>query len=189
MDPYVDERLKLIYKEAMEILREHQKYLLKYNDESCLSKAMYPINEVIVNSRSKSRRGCCKYNGYSYISCSIEISEYMLKLPEVEILTTMIHELLHTFKDSKGHGGSWAWRASYLKEQTGLNIQRCRSIEGSSEAIKETNKVKPWMLIFKCERCDHEVVRSKNSRFGKHPEYYRCSCGGSFKKVDKEVSI
>lgn len=191
-NPYVDEELKDIYKKAISIIKEHQKGLLKYNDETCLSKAMTPISNVLVNKRSNmSRRGCCKFNRRCN-NCIIEISKYMLSLPEDEILTTMIHEILHTFKDSEGHGSQWTWRARYLSEKTGLNIQRVRHIDGSDEAIqslKEENASKPWMYKYRCTGCGKEVVKSKNSKFGKFYQHYKCgSCGGLFEKLDKSES-
>lgn len=131
----IDPRLRGIAKEANDILRQHKKILLKYNDSNDFKKEMYTIREIRVNNRSTSRRGCMKHVTSNIVD--IEISDYMFVFPDKEILTTMLHEMLHCFRDSKGHEGNWKWRANVLSNLTGLNIRRTRSIEDEYTLRKE----------------------------------------------------
>lgn len=183
----VDSRLDSIYNEAMSILKDYEKDLLRYSEYSSLTSAMRNIDSVSINRRSKSRRGCCKFKGTC--GASVEISEYMLDLPEKEVLTTMIHELLHTFKDSRGHTGNWLRRANFIKNVTGYNVTRVRTIEGEYEIRKNyyeelDKKREAHTIIHKCNNCGCEIVRHRETNFTKHPERYRCSqCGGKFQRV------
>lgn len=198
----VDQELKLIYVQAMEILEKNKGELLKYCDTTSLKKMMRPIIEVKVNRRlNLDRRGCCKYRASG---CIIEISEYMLRLPEKEVLTTMVHELLHTFTDARGHKGNWLWRANILKDKTGLDISRTRSIEGDWEARRETNlanmgrrvqvndsapvqlQMNKTTQVFRCMNCGQTVKRTSNCKFTRNYKDYRCgACHGEFEKVEE----
>ncbi len=203
----VDSRLQHIYDEAMQIIKDNQKELLKYNDERCLSKAMRKVVSVNINTKATCRRGCMKpRSGYTAI---IEISEYMLAFPEKEILTTMVHELLHCFKDSKGHEGQWKWRANLLREKTGLNITRIRSIENEGELHRKFNEEKRAeriekykrktdtirrksnkQIVCRCDKCGIELIRTKETRFTKNPQrYHHTGCGGHFTRVGVRVEL
>lgn len=174
----IDKELQNIYNEAMGIIETHKETLLKYNDTTSIKKAMYNIERVVVNRRVTSRRGCMKYVGPDTVS--IEISGYMLKYPDKEVVTTMVHELLHCFRDSRGHKGNWKWRANILKESTGLNIVRCRSIEAEEPVIKTAKPV----IKCRCKNCGYIIERTSNCKFTRHPERYtHRHCGGSFERI------
>lgn len=201
----IDLKLEKIYNSAMQILKDNQKELLKYSDIKCLSKAMRKVIEVKINSKATSRRGCMKRRGSN--EAIIEISEYMLALPENEILTTMVHELLHCFKDSKGHTGEWLWRANKLKQITGLNITRTRAIENEWELRKQYNEQKQHdktiahkkttrrrasnkQIICRCQKCGVEITRTKETRFTQNPQrYFHRNCGGHFERVGTRVKL
>lgn len=177
--PNVDNKLKHIYDEAMNILNENKIELLKYNDTTSLKKSMYNIINVKINNRTQHRRGCMKF--ISNEAVEIEISGYMMNYPEKEILTTMVHELLHCFRDSRGHKGNWKWRANILKENTGLNIVRCRSIETEEPIIKTTKPV----IKCRCKNCGYIIERTSNCKFTRHPENFtHRNCGGSFERIN-----
>lgn len=201
----VDPRLQPIYDEAMGILKENEKELLKYSEKKTLGGAMRCITEVKVNDKATRRRGCMKPNGAG--KAIVEISGYMLSFPEREILTTMVHELLHCFKDSSGHTGEWLHRANMLKRKTGLNITRTRHIDNEWTLRKEYDeerkaaraarrsyyKPRPKSnkrIICKCDQCGLELVRTKETRFTKHPERYsHRGCKGHFKRVEVRVEL
>ena len=175
----VDKELQHIYNEAWSILQENKDVLLKYNDTTSLKKAMYDIKYVKVNNKVHSRRGCMKHIYADTVE--IEISGYMMNYPEKEILTTMVHELLHCFRDSRGHKGNWKWRANILKENTGLNIVRCRSIETEEPIIKTTKPV----IKCRCKNCGYIIERTSNCKFTRHPENFtHRNCGGSFERIN-----
>ena len=183
----IDARLNKIYDEAWRVLDSYSEDLLKYNDTSSLKKAMYKIDSVVVNKRSTSRRGCCKHIGSD--SVKVELSEYMLSLPEKEAVTTMIHELLHCFKDSKGHTGNWLWRANLLKNKTGLNVTRVRTIENEYEIRKDFYKAREEKREARkiscfCDKCGYEISRFRECSFTKRPNrYIHTGCGGHFKRI------
>lgn len=202
----VDPRLQHIYDEAIKIVKDNQKELLKYSDIKCLSKAMRDIAEVRLNNKATSRRGCMKPQGRD--QAIIEISGYMLAFPEKEVITTMVHEILHCFKDSKGHTGEWSWRAKKISELTGLNVVRTRSIENEWQLRKEfdekqrANRVKKAniistnrrksnkQIVCRCCKCGIEIVRSKETRFTQNPQRYRHrNCGGHFERVGIRVEL
>lgn len=176
----IDKELQNIYSEAMGIIEAHKETLLKYNDTTSIKKAMYQIERVFVNKRVTSRRGCMRHIKSDTVE--IEISGYMLKYPDKEIITTMVHELLHCFRDSIGHKGNWKWRANILKESTGLNITRCRTIEAElNEPITKSSKP---VIRCRCKRCGYIIERTSNCKFIRHPELYtHRQCGGSFERV------
>lgn len=190
----VDERLRSIFDQAWSILAENADELLRFNDTNDLQEEMYTISSVVVNSRSKRKRGCCKHITSDCVK--VELSEYMLALPEKEAVTTMIHELLHCFRDSRGHTGQWLWRANYLKKVTGLNIQRVRTIDNEWELRQEYDKehgtnlgktssrIVVYHITCECEKCGYSISRSRETNFTRHPErYFHPGCGGHFKRV------
>lgn len=177
----IDKELQEIYSEAMGIIEAHKEILLKYNDTTSVKKAMYNIERVFVNDRVSSRRGCMRHTKLDTVE--IEISGYMLKYPDKEVLTTMVHELLHCFRDSRGHKGQWKWRAHILKESTGLNITRCRTIEAEEVEKPVIREMKPTIQV-RCKRCGYIINRTSNCKLTKHPEYFtHRHCGGSFERV------
>lgn len=183
----IDKELYKIYDEAWRILDDYKEELLKYNDTSSLKKAMYNIDSVVVNRRSNTRRGCCKHLDSNTVK--VELSEYMLSLPEKEAITTMVHELLHCFRDSHGHKDNWLWRANLLKSKTGLNITRVRTIENEYELRKDFYEQKAknqrsYNIVCRCKNCGYEIRRSRETQFTKHPEFYKHPhCGGTFERV------
>lgn len=55
----------------------------------------------------------------------IEISKYLVN--EEEIKNTIIHELLHSCPDGKGHGARWQYYGSIIQKKYGYIISRCDS--------------------------------------------------------------
>lgn len=196
MTVVIDERLKSVYDQAMKILHDNEEILLARSTYASLAGAMMTIVSVGVSRcRTAKRRGVCKYD---HGNARIEISEYMLAFPEKEILTTMVHELLHAFNDSYGHNGLWKWRAETLSEITGLNIARVRTIENEYDirmayekehGIKHSHELHySKNLVFRCEKCGCEIVRHKESNFTRHPSLYKhTKCGGTFERVGVEL--
>lgn len=173
----VDDQVKDIYLEAMNIIKENEDYL--YCD-GCLEVSMWPINSVTVNGRCSNRCGMCRYRGRSV---DIEISKFMLSLPREEALSTMIHELLHAFRDSKGHTGKWARRASVLSRNTGLDITRLHDLTGFN--LPEKKHVYKKTIILKCDSCDYTIIKHKESRITRYPDHFRhTGCGGHFVRCD-----
>lgn len=170
----IDERLRELYYDALDIIESNDKYILfGFND---LEEAMCKVTSVTVNNRCTSRCGVCKYKGNT---AQIEISRYMLDLPREEILTTMVHELLHTFKDSRGHGGNWKRRAVILSKISSLEISRLHNLDGYD--LPKKHYVSNKSIDMKCEKCGLVLHRTRETNFTRNPEKYRCSvCCGKF---------
>lgn len=176
----VDKELEDCFEQAMQILEDNKADLLKYNDTTSIKKAMYPIKEVVVNRRAQCRRGCMKHLPGGEVK--IEISSYILTFEEKEALTTMVHELLHCFRDSRGHKGEWLYRARLLSKKTGLRIQRTRQIEEEYN-LKQINEA-PANFKFRCSKCHYIIMRKKQSKFTRNPQrYIHTGCGGHFERM------
>lgn len=164
----IDKRLKKVYEEADSILKE------------CLPLSeglRKDVEKVLVDSRKTSRNGICRFKDGK---CTIEINEYMLKIPYEYLLRTMLHELLHTYVDSKGHGGMWKARTVTLYKKKGIIINRTNDY---SELGVEYKK-RPVKYEFRCKKCGQIITRTRRSRFTEHYErYVHNSCGGKFEKV------
>lgn len=141
------------------------------------------VKEFRVNSRAKSRWGMCSNeHGTGFI---IEISDRLLSddAPEKALKNTIIHELLHTCKGTKGHGTEWKRLADRVNVAYDYGIKRCSSAEEKGVAVDE----KPNMAVkhrFECQKCGLILDRTRESNFTKAYDRYRCGkCNGSFKKI------
>ena len=81
------------------------------------------IEKVGISPNAKRRHGVCKIRGNS---CIIEVSKHLFNFEDKEMITTLIHEILHTFKDTKGHGEMWQWYANQITNNTEYKITRTR---------------------------------------------------------------
>ena len=83
------------------------------------------VKRVVVNYRAKARWGQCKgLKGGGY---EINISSQLMSddVDIVALKTTVIHELLHTVKGTRGHTGLWKEYAELMNDTYGYNIKRC----------------------------------------------------------------
>ena len=72
-----------------------------------------------VNYRAKCRFGqCCNKR-------NINISSWLLEIgTDKDIKDTIIHEILHTFNDTKGHNARWNYYARYVNNRTDYNTYK-----------------------------------------------------------------
>ena len=87
-----------------------------------------------INYRAKKRLGqCCEKQ-------DINISSWLLEIGlDHDIKNTIIHEILHTFKDTIGHKAKWQYYASYVNNRTNYHITRTTSI---NKIYEKANKVR-----------------------------------------------
>ena len=113
MKENLDEKLQRLAKESEEELRE-----IGLGDE-LKADIVY-----IINYRAKCRLGqCCNKQ-------EINISSWLLEIgSDKDIKNTIIHEILHTFKDTIGHKAKWQYYARYVNNRTDYNITRTTSID------------------------------------------------------------
>ena len=129
---------------------------------------------VLVNKRATKRFGLCKFDNGIW---RIELTDRLLNADEFACKQTLAHELLHTCKGCANHGNLWKKYADIMNKAYGYSISRTDSPE--KLGISDTSQAR---YIFMCDRCGAVVKRERVSRFVKHPERYRCKCGGKFIK-------
>lgn len=149
-----EERLKRLYKNAYDIV-------IQCIGEDVVKQQARKVDDVVID-RAKRRNGECRY---IYGRCVIGISNHMFETNDYEITTTLIHEILHTFKDTRGHDYKWKWYANKINEQTDYNITRCRTIVGHTKQYK---------YEITCENCGHIYRRYRISYDDWARGYYRC---------------
>lgn len=95
------------------------------------------------------------------------------KLPLSISPDTIIHELIHTIAECKGHDSKFQYYASKANRMYGMNIGTYAS-EAEKEAFRKV--VKPKYVI-KCSKCGAVVAtRHRNCAVIKHPEGYHSNC-------------
>lgn len=138
----------------------------------------------IVTSKAKSRHAQVNRN-----TGELNISEHMFTVSDEEFENTLLHEMCHLYKDAgHGHGTMWKSYAHIASEVSGLDIKRCRNIEGVYSDREERRKelIAKSGLVFKCIGCGQVVSRTRRSNFTEHYGRYRCGrCGGHFDKVTR----
>lgn len=169
-ETYVQESLQDVYVEALSIV---QKSLPDYEH------MREQVGSVRLNSRLTRVLGRCIYNRARKVN-NIEIATRLYKLNDhKELLHTMIHELLHTYKDSHNHGPNWKKKADIIAKKTGIKIERIHSDIPGLKEVENEGKVK-----FCCNGCGQEIFKGPYSRFAKNYKWYSCGiCGGKFVKA------
>ena len=120
---------------------------------------MIPKNlNFTINYRAKQRLGqCCEKQ-------NINISSWLLEIGgDHDIKNTIIHEILHTFKDTIGHKAKWQYYANYVNNRTDYHITRTTSI---NKIYEKANKVRPTKEIhykweITCTKCGKVFYRQK----------------------------
>lgn len=131
-----------------------------------------------INTRAKTRWGLCtkKTNG----ECTIEIAAVLLqddRISEKSCKETIIHEILHTCRECKGHTGYWKQYATLMNEAYGYNIKRVT--QGEEKGVENYKGSElPVKYIFQCKNCQAFVYRKRESNFTRHYKRYGCAkCG------------
>ncbi len=126
--------------------------------------------QVVVNRRAKTRLGCCRKSGETYI---IEISHHMVGGPVESQKKILAHEILHTCYGCRNHGARWLAYAKRMQTAYGYSITRVDSYEKLGVSVQESPR-----YVVCCRRCGQQFPRLRASNLTKHPERYRCKCGG-----------
>lgn len=128
------------------------------------------IPHVFLNSRRKTILGSCeriKSGEYKII-----LSSVVLEGGEDEVRAVIAHEILHSCRGCANHGKLWQKYAARLGEMIGCEIKRT----ALSESAEKLREAAPYIL--RCQSCGQEIRRFRKSAVVKHPERYRCACGG-----------
>ena len=148
-----------------------------------------PISEDIVavevNPRLRRAVGRCvivKTYFYGEKDFKIELNPAVVQdsVPDSELETTILHELLHTCPGCWNHGKTWRSYAAKVNRAYGYNVARLIHCE---TAAKRRNEIEPYKYIVKCKSCGKVVAKRKRiCDIVSYPSHYYCKkCGGALR--------
>ena len=139
-----------------------------------------------INYKAKKRLGqCCDKK-------DINISSWLLEVAtDHDIKNTIIHEIIHTFKDTKGHKAKWQYYANYVNNRTDYNITRLANVDAIYENAKVVRPLrqKQYKYEITCEKCGKVFYKQRMTtktlnNFASGKMVHK-SCGGNeFRIVD-----
>lgn len=138
------------------------------------------VDSFTVNYRAKSRWGQCRRKAYGRLySYSINISADLLKSEEshIGLVSTVVHELLHTCPNCMKHTGEWKMYADKVNAAygyKGISITRCKSAEELGVTKRYTVASREYKYGVACPVCGMTVKYMKRSKAVMHPEWFRC---------------
>lgn len=120
--------------------------------EDVTKKQMRKVLAVKISPRAKHQLGVCKYKNNA---CIIEVSKCLFN-DDKEMINTLIHEILHTFKDTKGHNYRWKWYANKISNNTEYKIERTRKTELLT--------IDDYNYLITCVKCGNKSKRLRLSQ-------------------------
>lgn len=129
------------------------------------------LPEVLINTRAKTRFGRCIVSADG--SCRIELAARVVAAGERARKNVLAHEILHSCKGCRNHQARWKAYAERMNTAYGYDIRRTHS----PEALGVLSDA-PCRYRLRCQRCGAVLERMKKSPLVRHPERYRCRCGG-----------
>lgn len=143
-----------------------------------VKKQMRKVIKLDISPRAIKRHGVCKY---VKDGCVIEVSKHLFEVNDKEMITTLIHEILHTFKNTKGHNYKWKWYADKISDNTEYKITRTRNIEGFDVSTA-------YKYIITCEKCGLSTKQQRISKkriFALNNKECKClKCGSHDFKIE-----
>ena len=142
--------------------------------------------------KAKSRYGCCIRKNI------VEISSWVFELEEKDIKNTIIHELLHTLKDTKGHNSKWNYYARLMNNRYDYNISRVGNSRHDFNKAGKTEEDSVEIMNYKykktCKTCGnvhywHRATQRKIQAY----KQGNCTCGKckgrNFKIEDLKLGV
>lgn len=151
------------------------------------------IDPIIKIDRSHSHYGCCKHLKNSKYKYGIYITKYFLHAPIEEIRTVIMHEVLHTIIESRGHDSIWKAATKKVRENYNYvagDYHLCdtpyasnrRNFEHTKIKEKENHEKSKYEL--KCPKCGHIFYRNRMSKIVKNPgNYWHIECGENYRLI------
>ena len=155
--------------------------------------------DILVSKRNNKRYGACKQEDpdkstmyverigrrkiikyLKYNKHTIEISPWVMKLDDMIIKNTIMHEIIHCMPGCNNHGKTFKEYAKYINLKLGYDISRVgnkeKDFEKSNIDLKEE---KTFNYRVTCKSCGYTFYRQRmNKNFTKK---YRCgTCMGRF---------
>lgn len=129
----------------------------------------------------KNRWGQCKRvpGGYT-INVNAALLDENICPDDLGLENTILHELLHSCNGCFNHGDKWKILAQRVYDEYGINIKRT-STSSEKGLLNYEREIKPVNHQLTCLKCGHVFKRTKASALVKHPERYRCGCGGKIR--------
>lgn len=147
---------------------------------------IYPndIEEWQVNNRAKRFGQCKKENGTYTINININLLNE--NVPELSLMETIFHELLHAVDGCMNHGNKWQELAELVSDCYNVNITRCSSYEekyGSQVANEILQDRK--LFAIKCQDCGcvYKRMGYRRPKWYIHTDSYKCKCGGKLYRI------
>lgn len=138
------------------------------------------IDSITVNTRAKTRFGQCRIvknaKEWENRRYSINISAILLNdtVSDESVKNTIIHEILHTCRNSFTHKEQWKRNTYKVKKYLGYDIKRSSSDE--EKGIGRLVQDEDYRYIYECPSCGQVVKRMRASNFLDRYKCGRCKC-------------
>jgi len=139
------------------------------------------VIDFSVNTRAQRRWGQCRAvpGGYTININAVLLDE---RNSEEGLISTILHELLHTCKGCMNHGENWKRLARKVNSAYGYDIKRTSSAD--EKGITADPRLETAKHKFVCEKCGRVVIRQRESDFTRHYKLYTCGvCHSHFRKI------
>ena len=111
---------------------------------------------------------------YDYV---IEVSEFVVNNSERNLMNIILHELIHTCRDTSAHDRKWKHYASIANAEYGYDIKRTIGdyTPGDIENLRRNKPVRERKYAVECPSCGWVWKRKTLSKLIVQPEEYTCS--------------
>ncbi len=143
-----------------------------------------PIISTVRTYPAKSYFGQCRYDG-ELDMFRITISDYHLPNGYKAVMNTLLHEVIHACKGSRGHGSQWKEYADIVNREYGYEISRLFTSNNYDLHVPKSDKREKVKYIIECEKCGAIWERVRKSKLVTQTKYYRCGggCDGKLKRI------
>lgn len=178
-------------KDLNEMLAEGQTMLTKINIP--ISKNICPeVDLVFAHSffgRCVNKSAKLKHfpKGYDYL---IQVSLYALQNTKKSVMNTILHELIHTCSDCRGHDAKWKGYAEKAGKEYGYDIKRCggdktvMDCHNLNKGRKIINRRTFDRYLISCPACGMHWKYTRKSRVVQDPAAAKCPCGHKGLKLE-----
>lgn len=156
---------------------------------------LYPIKEIKFTRAIKTFGTCTVH--FKTKDCTIAISERCFFSGEGKVKNTILHELCHDIKGTKGHGYLWQRYAKEVGRLYNTNITQYATKEECANSADYVKERYNWEIT--CTNCGHvyryvrqtKVIKAIMDGRGHSCRCGACHCSGKLKvkNLNKNVKI